>query len=129
VRKLAERTGAATKEIGDTIRAMQTETREAVASMQEGVLEVETGTSEAAKSGQALEDILRQITAVTAEINQIAVASEQETATTAEIAASIQQISDVMRQASSRVQENAEASRQLASLSKELQEMVGQFRL
>ncbi len=36
VRKLAERTSHATKEISDTIRAMQQETKKAVASMEEG---------------------------------------------------------------------------------------------
>ena len=129
VRKLAERTGSATKEISNTIRAMQAETKEAVASMEEGVTDVETGSVEAAKSGQALEDILRQITAVHTEINQIAVASEQETSTTEEIAASIQQISEVMRQTSSTLQGNSEAWRQLAGLSEELETMVAQFRL
>ncbi len=97
VRKLAERTSDATKEIGETIRAMQSETKKAVSSMEEGVGEVGRGTLEAGKSGEALKEILHQINKVTSEINQIAVASEQETATTNEIAVSIQQISMVMQ--------------------------------
>jgi methyl-accepting chemotaxis protein len=129
VRKLAERTSHATKEISDTIRAMQTETKKAVASMEEGVNEVSSGTKEAAKSGEALKEILSQITRVTGEINQIAVASEEETATTNEIATSIQQISQVMQDTATRIQENADASSRLAGLSKGLQEMVGQFKL
>jgi methyl-accepting chemotaxis protein len=129
VRKLAETTSNATKEIGNTIRAMQVETKKAVASMEEGVAEVGTGTEEAARSGRALKEILQQITTVTSEINQIAVASEEETATTDEIATSIQQISAVMQQTASKVKVNADASHQLADLSKELQEMVGQFRV
>ncbi len=129
VRKLAERTSEATKEIGDTIRAMQSETKKAVLSMEEGVNEVGEGTNEAAKSGEALQDILHQISKVTTEINQIAVASEQETATTNEIATSIQQMSLVMQETAKRIQENAEASTQLANLSEELRSMVGQFRV
>lgn len=129
VRKLAERTSDATKEIRETIQAMQTETKKAVVSMEEGVVDVGQGTVEAAKSGEALKDILHQINKVTSEINQIAVASEQETATTNEIASSIQQISQVMQETSKRIQGNAEASAKLAGLSKELQSMVGQFRL
>ncbi len=129
VRKLAERTSDATKEIGETIRAMQTETKKAVSSMEEGVTEVGEGTTEAAKSGEALKDILHQINRVTTEINQIAVASEEETATTNEIATNIQQISMVMQETAKRIQENAEASAQLANLSEELQSMVGQFKL
>ena len=129
VRKLAERTSGATKEIRATIQAMQTETKKAVVSMGEGVNEVGKGTTEAAKSGEALRDILTQINKVTSEINQIAVASEEETATTNEIASSIQQISQVMRETAKRIQENANASASLANLSKKLQEMVGQFRV
>jgi methyl-accepting chemotaxis protein len=129
VRKLAERTSGATKEIRETIHAMQSETRNAVVSMEEGVNDVGQGTVEAAKSGEALKDILHQINKVTSEINQIAVASEQETATTNEIASSIQQISQVMQETSKQIQGNTEASARLADLSRELQEMVGQFRL
>lgn len=129
VRKLAERTSDATKEIRETIQAMQSETRNAVVSMEEGVTDVGQGTVEAAKSGEALKDILHQIGKVTTEINQIAVASEEETATTNEIASSIQQISEVMQETSKRIQGNAEASAKLAGLSTSLQEMVGHFRL
>jgi methyl-accepting chemotaxis protein len=129
VRKLAERTSHATKEISDTIYAMQAETRKAVASMEEGVEEVSIGTSEAAKSGDALQEILDQINRVTSEINQIAVASAQETSTTNEIASSIQQISGVMQDTALRIQENSNASSQLASLSRTLEAAVRQFRL
>jgi methyl-accepting chemotaxis protein len=127
VRKLAERTTEATKEIGDTIAAMQTETKNAVSSMEAGVKEVEVGSVEAEKSGDALNDILKQINAATVEINQIAVASEQQTATTNEIANNIQQISEAMHDTSKRIQDNASAASQLAGLSKDLQKLVGQF--
>ncbi|HOV91040.1 MAG TPA: methyl-accepting chemotaxis protein [Syntrophorhabdaceae bacterium] len=129
VRKLAERTTEATKEIATTIQAMQAETKSAVVSMEQGVKEVEQGSEEAKKSGDAIKDILEQINKVTAEVNQIAVASEQQTATTNEIANNIQQISEVMQQTARNIQENADASAQLAGLSKKLQEIIEQFRV
>ena len=129
VRKLAERTSSATKEIRETIQSMQAETKKAIVSMEEGVNDVGQGTIEAAKSGDALKDILNQINKVTAEINQIAVASEEETATTDEIASNIQQISQVMQETAKRIQQNAEASAKLAGLSKTMNEMVGRFTL
>ncbi len=129
VRKLAERTTQATKEIGQTIVAMQTETKSAVSSMEEGVREVELGAEETAKSGQSLHEILKQIEIVTSEINQIAVASEQQTATTNEISRNIQQISEVMQGTSKRLKENAEAASQVVDLSQELQQVVSQFTL
>ncbi len=129
VRKLAERTSEATNEIRETIQSMQAETKKAVISMEEGVNDVDKGTTEAAKSGDALKDILSQINKVTTEINQIAVSAEEETATTNEIASSIQQISQVMQETAKRIQQNAEASAKLAGLSKTMNEMVGRFRL
>lgn len=129
VRKLAEKTSTATKEISDTVNAMQAETRRVVLSMEEGVTEVGIGTDAVDKSGQALKDISSHINKVTGQINQIAVASGEETATTNEIANSIQQISEVMHETSRSIQENAQASSQLANHARELQEMVGQFRL
>jgi methyl-accepting chemotaxis protein len=129
VRKLAERTTQATKEIGQTINAIQSETRGAVVSMEQGVKEVESGAEKALKSGEALKDILNQINYVAAEVNQIATASEQQTATTNEITTNIHKISEVMRGTSETIQSNADAASQLASLSKELENMVRQFRL
>ncbi len=129
VRKLAERTANATLEITNTIHEMQVETKKAVSSMEEGVGEVRTGASEVVKSGEALKDITLHINKVTGEINQIAVASEEETATTNEIAATIQRISSLAQETAKKIQENSNASSQLANLSKELQTMVGWFRL
>jgi methyl-accepting chemotaxis protein len=129
VRKLAERTTEATRDIASTIQAMQVETKNAVVSMEEGVVEVGKGTDEAAKSEDALKDILSQVGTVTSEINQIAVAIEQQTATTNEISGSIQQFSSLMYDMSKRVQENANAASHLATLSQDLQKLVGQFRV
>jgi methyl-accepting chemotaxis protein len=129
VRKLAERTTEATRGIGATIQAMQAETKNAVVSMEEGVIEVEKGTNEAAKSEDALKDILSQVGTVTSEINQIAVAIEQQTATTNEISGSIQQFSSLMQDMSKRVQDNANAASHLATLSKDLEKLVGQFQV
>ena len=75
MRKLAEKTTAATKDIGNTIKGMQGEAKQAVASMDQGVKEVEGGAEAAEKSGKALKDILKQINTVSGEIGQIAVAS------------------------------------------------------
>jgi hypothetical protein len=71
VRALAERTTKATKEIVQMIKTIQNETADAVKAMDEGVNEVERGSSDAAKSGTALSEILAQINAISMEIHQI----------------------------------------------------------
>ncbi|MDR3581623.1 MAG: methyl-accepting chemotaxis protein [Oryzomonas sp.] len=129
VRALAERTTKATKEIGDMIRNIQNETKGAVAIMEEGVREVETGTEEAGRSGAALQEILDQIHAVTMQVNQIATAAEQQTATTSEISNNILQMSEVVQQTACGAQDSSEAASGLAKLAEELKGIVGQFKL
>ncbi len=128
-RKLAEKTTEATKVIGVTIKAMQSETQQAVASMKEGVKTVETGTQEARKSDGALKDILHQVSAVSTEINQIDVASEEQTATTNELAQNIQHISEAIRQTAGSLNQNADSISQVAELSLDIQKIVTQFKM
>jgi len=97
VRALAERTTKATREISAMIGSIQTETRNAVDSMEEGVQEVERGTVEAAKSGKALGEILEVIGSVAMQINQIATAAEEQTATVQDINRNIQLVAEVTK--------------------------------
>ncbi|MBJ6727364.1 methyl-accepting chemotaxis protein [Geomesophilobacter sediminis] len=129
VRALAERTAKATKEISEMIRNIQSETRQAVQVMEEGVGEVEKGTREASKSGQALEEIQEKINDVTTQISQIATAAEEQTATTQEISNNIQQISEVVEGEARSSMEISRASADLSRLSVELQDLVRRFRV
>ncbi|QEM67046.1 methyl-accepting chemotaxis protein [Geobacter sp. FeAm09] len=129
VRALAERTTTATKEIGAMIKAIQTETKGAVAVMQEGVREVRQGTEEASRSGAAIQEILDQINTVTMQVSQIATAAEEQSATTSEITNNIHQISDVVHHTARGSQQSAAAAGQLARLSDDLRSLVRQFRL
>jgi methyl-accepting chemotaxis protein len=129
VRRLAERTTNATKEIGGMIKAIQMETRQAVSAMGEGVKEVEIGTVGAAKSGQALEEILERINEVTGQVNQIATAAEEQTATTQEISGNIHNISGTVQTSARSAHEISESSSSLSRLSVEMQSLVQRFRL
>jgi len=129
VRALAERTTKATKEIGNTIKLIQTETENAVSHMNGEVREAGQATLEAEKSGEALRDILRQIQAVDLQVNQIATAAEQQTATTGEITSNIQQITDVVQETARGAQESATAANQLTGMAGELQGLVRRFRV
>ena len=129
VRALAVRTTRATHEIGTMITAIQTETRGAVAAMEQGVQQVENGTLEAAKSGQALQDILQRINDVAIQINQIATAAEEQTATTSEISQNMHQITGVVQTTSQGAKESAKAAIQLTGNAEELLRLVHQFKL
>lgn len=129
VRALAERTTTATKEIGAMIKAIQRDTGEAVSSMNKGVDEVERGTREASRSGEALEGILNQIGSLNMQIGQIATAAEQQTATTTEISNNIHQITEVIQQTAQGTHESAAAATQLEGLAEELERLVDRFTL
>jgi methyl-accepting chemotaxis protein len=129
VRALAERTTRATREISEMIKAIQTETRGAVTSMEQGVSQVVSGTAEAARSGEALQDILQQINDVAMQVHQIATAAEEQTATTGEISNNMMQITEVVQVTAQGAHESATAAAQLSSNAEELQRLVHRFKL
>ncbi len=77
VRKLAESSTQATKEIAALVKGIQQTVADAVQTMEEGAAEVETGVTRAGESAQALNSILRAIEAVNQQVDEIAVAAEQ----------------------------------------------------
>jgi methyl-accepting chemotaxis protein len=128
VRKLAERTTSATKEIGATIKVMQTEARQAVTAAEKGVGEVELGLEETKKSGDAFKKTLSRIDVVSGEIRQIAVASGEQSATVEEIARNIHQISVVMENTARNAGENSRTASELSGLFVELNKAIGNYR-
>lgn len=129
VRALAERTAKATREISAMIAAVQKETKEAVLFMDKGVQEVEQRSMDAAKSGDVLSEIITKISAVNAQVTQIATAAEEQTATTEEISSNVQQMTVVVQQSSMSAQRSADESEKLTQLARNLQETVGHFKL
>ncbi|GMV52086.1 MAG: hypothetical protein AMXMBFR67_36290 [Nitrospira sp.] len=129
VRKLAERTTKATKEIGDMIRQIQQDTRGAVDSMQQGTQKVTAGVDLVNKTGDALSQIVRMVSESADMIRQIAVASEEQSVATQQIASDIEQVAKVTKESSSGAHESAKASQDLSQLAVELQGIVGGFRI
>ena len=129
VRALAERTTRATKEIGEMIKSIQSETRSAVETMEESVCKVEQGREESARSGEAIQSILQQINEVATQVNQIATAAEEQTATTSEISRNMLEITEVVQHTAQGAHESAAAADQLSRVADDLKLLVGQFRL
>ena len=129
VRALAERTTRATKEIDAMIRSIQTETKTAVGSMGEGVEQVNQGTAETCRSGEALNGILSMINDLTMQLSQIATAAEEQTATTHEITSNIQMITSVVNNNVESARNTRMATGKLVQQVDELHQLVAHFQL
>jgi methyl-accepting chemotaxis protein/hemerythrin len=129
VRALAERTTRATKEIDAMIKSIQSETRAAVGSMGEGVEQVNQGTAETCRSGEALSGILSMINDLTMQLSQIATAAEEQTATTHEITHNIQLITSVVNGNVENARSTRAATGKLVQQVDELHKLVGHFQL
>ncbi len=127
VRKLAERTTDATKQIAGMIKNIQNETQEAVKVMTQGNEEVSVGIEYADKAGRALNSILSSSDALLSMISQIAAANEEQSATSEELAKNITSISAVTNDSTTKVQEIAGSTEDLVRLTTELSEIMGQF--
>ncbi len=127
VRKLAERTTKATKEIATMIKQIQKDTSGAVESMQQGTKEVEAGKLLAEKAGTSLQDIIHGAEKVVDIVTQVAAASEEQSSASEQISKNIESISSVTQQSASGIQQIAHASEDLNRLTLNLQELIAQF--
>lgn len=129
VRKLAERTTAATKEIAQMVGNIQNGSRSTVEAMKHGTHEVEEGLSATAQAGEALKQIIQVSEHVGEMIAEIAQAAANQSRTSGEINRNMDQIAHLVRESTSGAQGSAEACRELSNLAVNLTKIVGSFKL
>jgi methyl-accepting chemotaxis protein len=129
VRKLAERTGKATGEITEMIKGIQTETSEAVESMESGTAEVDKGRELADKAGNSLTEIVNMSQRVMDMIQQIATASEQQSTAAEQISKNIENVASVTKESATGAEQAATAAEELNRQAEGLQSMVSRFRV
>ncbi|MBA4252231.1 MAG: hypothetical protein C0442_10990 [Chlorobiaceae bacterium] len=129
VRKLAERTTKATKEIASMIKQIQKETSEAVKSMVSGTEEVERGKELSDKSSSTLKEIITGAQETVDVVNQVAAASEQQSSAAEEIGKNIDAINTVTHETASGIQQIAKAAEDLNRLTVNLQDLVSKFKI
>ncbi|MDP2301308.1 MAG: methyl-accepting chemotaxis protein [Ignavibacteria bacterium] len=128
VRKLAERTTKATKEIAQMIKKIQKDTTEAVGSMHEGKQEVEKGKVLAMKADTVLTEIIVGAEKVSDIATQVAAASEEQSRTAEQISRNIEGISSVTQQSATGIQQIARAAEDLNQLTLSLQNSMNRFK-
>lgn len=129
VRKLAERTTKATKEIADMIKKIQTETKGAVTAMNEGTKEVEHGINLAEDAGRSLKEIVAISQRVTEMVAQIATGSDQQAQAAEHISASIESITTVTQETATGADQVAQATEDLSRLTDNLKQLIKEFQL
>jgi methyl-accepting chemotaxis protein len=129
VRKLAERTTMATKEIAQMIQNIQGETKAAVTGMKAATEQVVEGVSSTAKAGESLKGIIRMSEQVGEMITQIATAATQQSSTTEHVNSNLEQIARLVKESAIGAQQSAQACQDLSGLALDLQTMVGKFQL
>ncbi len=129
VRKLAERTTKATKEIAVMIKKIQKDTSGAVESMGQGTKEVDSGRKLTNKAGESLKQIISGAEKVVDIITQVAAASEEESITSEQISKNIETINNVTQESATGIQQIAKASEDLSKLTKDLQELISKFKI
>lgn len=143
VRKLAEQSEEAAKQIATLIREIQTDTDKAVTAMNDGTREVKIGAEVVTASGQAfreitdlVNDVSHQVREISDAVKQIASGSQQIVSAVDKIdglsrnsSAESQTVSAATEEQSASMEEIASSSQALARLAQELQEAVGKFRV
>jgi methyl-accepting chemotaxis protein len=129
VRKLAERTTKATKEIAETIKSIQKEAKEADLSMAQAKVAVKNGEQLTEGVGVVLSKIFDSTNSVAEEINQLAAASEEQSATAEQISKNLETINAVINQNSNGIQQIAGSSDQLRVITEQLNSLISAFKI
>ncbi|KAF0233554.1 MAG: putative methyl-accepting chemotaxis sensory [Desulfovibrionaceae bacterium] len=124
VRKLAEKTMTATKEVGDAISGIQQGTRTNIGNVERAVRTIEDATALATKSGEALAQIVTMVDSAADQVRSIAAASEQQSAASEEINRSIEEVSTISSETSQAMNQAAQAVSQLAQQAVVLQGLI-----
>lgn len=129
VQRLAERSAAATKQIETLVKTIQTDTNEAVISMEATTAEVVKGARLAQDAGVALEEIENVSKTLADLIQNISNAARQQAASAGHISNTMNVIQEITSQTSAGTTATARSIGNLAEMAQEMRNSVAGFRL
>jgi methyl-accepting chemotaxis protein len=127
VRKLAEKTMTATKEVAATVAAIQTQTSATVDRMGRTRKNIDNGVALANRAGEILSRIVDYAGRVAEMISHMATAAEEQSAAADQISKAIDNIADGSREMSTGVQQTARAAGELSDMAAGLNAVVARF--
>src|SRR5450432_3956303 len=129
VQRLAERAANATKQIEVLVRTIQTDTNEAVVSMERSTTDVVGGALLAENAGAALEEIEQVSNQIASLVQNISGSARQQTSAAQNIARSMQSLKEISAQTNETTNATSSAIAKLAELSAGLRKSAAGFRL
>lgn len=129
VQRLAERSTAATKQIELLVRTIQTDTNEAVSSMESTTTEVVRGTTLAKDAGVALDEIQNVSNNLASLIESISTAAREQARSAAHISNTMNTVQDVTHQTTASTIEAARSVTELSHMAEALRASVTDFKL
>ena len=127
VQRLAERSATATKQIAGLVKTIQTDTNEAVSSMEQTTAEVVKGAELANSAGTALEEIENVSTNLAELIQDISEAAKHQATTSAHISNTMNVIQEITSQTLSGTNDTASSIGELAGMAVEMKDSVSGF--
>lgn len=124
VRKLAEKTMTATKEVGDAIRGIQDGTRETVHNVERSVTTIAEATKLVTDSGKSLHEIVTFVEDVNDQVQTIATAAEEQSAASEEISRSVEEVSSISSETSQAMGQAAKAVTELSNQAMNLKALI-----
>ncbi len=129
VQRLAERSSAATKQIAALVKTIQTDTNEAVISMEQTTAEVVNGAKRAQDAGVALEEIESVSTSLAELIQNISNAARRQAASAGHVSNTMNVIQEITSQTANGTEATAKSVGALAEMANEMRVSVEFFKL
>ena len=129
VQRLAERASNATKQIEALVKTIQTDTNEAVISMEQTTADVVSGARLAENAGEALGEIEKVSNDLATLIQSISEASKQQAEVAGSVSNTMNVIQEITSQTSMGTNQTAESIGNLAQLASDLRKSVADFKL
>ena len=128
VRKLAEKTMTSTVDVGNAIKSIQVSVERNVQQVDAAVADIEKATSDATRSGDALDEIVKMVDSGADQVRAIATASEEQSATSEEINRSVLEMNNIANETSRAMGEAAQAVSELARQSQSLARLISELK-
>jgi methyl-accepting chemotaxis protein len=129
VRKLAERTTKATKEVAETIKGIQSDVSTAASQISESSTTVNKGKEVVQRTNAALNEIFTAIESVQEMMRQIATSSEEQSSAAEQISKSVEKVNQISKETASGAEQSSSAAEELNRQAEELKNMVAGFKL